>query len=1048
MLSRTHILIAAAAASTGIFPVSAEESGAKLSYTLDSQSFVTIVIEKDDGTRVRNLVACAKREVGENSEIWDGLDDSGHPVPPGRYRWCGISHDEISSHFQGAFYSPGNPPWLTNPVVQWNMRAGSAGGWLSDHAEPLCVHAAGDKIFIGAKIAEAGHSLIEIGTDFKKSWGSLWFSTSGADAVAVDNGIIYVAGEKGWMGDKLAVHRVSLDKHSFVPNPPAVKRSDAAFVQESSKDFTGIRGMAVTDKYIVLSLSDKARLALFGKETAAFVRDVRLAEPGGLAKNSDGAMFAVSGNKIVKADLEKGTLADIVTMELQKPSCLAVDINGDIYVTDSAPSEQCVKVFSADGKFLRTIGTKGGRREGAFDRNAMGYPMGIAIDSKGRIWIAEHDFLPKRVSVWSKEGELIKDFIGPPHYGGGGSVEPKRKMKQSSLGWIMPDSVAKTRAFYKGMVFEIRPWPTAAELVAVAFRPEEHEDLPVVVSEGAIPQHALWRGDKLYLVTDQDYGIPGSIVGELVGDHLLPRAILGTVAGLKKAWKEKQAAFVANLAEEKIDDNAIFLWSDKDEDGMAEPAEISLLKDFISYAPIWRARVGQNLELHAVGKESIIRIPPKEDSESLEYDFANSAVVPLPKSVKLGISALASDRQGNFILNLGGGGNQGDKANMLMGLSPDGTVRWTYPNPFPANWHSSPRPKIGDIQHTLNVEGFASVNGFDADVFQLNGNKGVRYLFTCDGLFICQLFGDMRTTPAMQSVTSVKVGDRLDQYSLCDECFYGWFGEAPDGRIMQIEGKDSCNLLEVRGLETLVRMPGGEIILETKGEAESANSASKDEVVKAICSPQWKWYENAKYPIPPDNPVANFAVAFSREALIVHIEVKDDSPFMNSGEDFKTLFKTGDAIDLRLALDPKQHPDRKELAAGDVRILVANFNGKPAAVLYRFVVPGTSEEAKSKFSSPTGTAVVDSVTIMKNVSTAIAKDSGAYTAEITIPWKELGLSAAPRGILRGDVGVIMSDSAGTINVARYYHFDQKSQVTVDLPSETCVDPSQWGRIEF
>jgi hypothetical protein len=124
------------------------------------------------------------------------------------------------------------------------------------------------------------------------------------------------------------------------------------------------------------------------------------------------------------------------------------------------------------------------------------------------------------------------------------------------------------------------------------------------------------------------------------------------------------------------------------------------------------------------------------------------------------------------------------------------------------------------------------------------------------------------------------------------------------------------------------------------------------------------------------------------------------------------------------------------------------MNGKPTAVLYEFVVTGIADAEKSKFVSPVGMYVVDEIKVLEKVRVNIKKGTKSYSAKIIIPWKELGLSEVPDGIIKGDVGVIMSDSAGTRNVARYYYYDQNSQVVSDLPSEAKVDPSQWGNLEF
>jgi len=81
------------------------------------------------------------------------------------------------------------------------------------------------------------------------------------------------------------------------------------------------------------------------------------------------------------------------------PQCLALDADGNIYVTDSESGK--IFVFNADGKYQRAIGSlKGG--EGYFKR-----PTGIAVDSTAkRIYIT--DTLRDKVYVLDLDGSVLK----------------------------------------------------------------------------------------------------------------------------------------------------------------------------------------------------------------------------------------------------------------------------------------------------------------------------------------------------------------------------------------------------------------------------------------------------------------------------------------------------------------------------------------------------------------------------------------------------------------------------------------------------------------
>ena len=86
------------------------------------------------------------------------------------------------------------------------------------------------------------------------------------------------------------------------------------------------------------------------------------------------------------------------------PQGVAVDKNGDVYVTDTMNDR--VEIFDADGKFISTFG-RNGDGPGSFAR-----PKGIAVDSDGHIWVA--DEMQDRLQVFNREGQVLT-YIGTGH---------------------------------------------------------------------------------------------------------------------------------------------------------------------------------------------------------------------------------------------------------------------------------------------------------------------------------------------------------------------------------------------------------------------------------------------------------------------------------------------------------------------------------------------------------------------------------------------------------------------------------------------------------
>jgi DNA-binding beta-propeller fold protein YncE len=94
---------------------------------------------------------------------------------------------------------------------------------------------------------------------------------------------------------------------------------------------------------------------------------------------------------------------------LVAPQCVAVDVQDNVYVTDSETGK--IFVWDAKGNFTRTIGSlKYG--EGFFKR-----PTGIAVDSAaGRIYVS--DTLRNKIYVMDMQGSVLQ-MIGKPGSGEG-----------------------------------------------------------------------------------------------------------------------------------------------------------------------------------------------------------------------------------------------------------------------------------------------------------------------------------------------------------------------------------------------------------------------------------------------------------------------------------------------------------------------------------------------------------------------------------------------------------------------------------------------------
>ncbi len=162
-----------------------------------SHELFSVVVDDQAGARVRNLVAMgdatalgkAAADGGQRTVTvsWDGLNDTGDPVPTGTYRARGLSLPKLRATFDYAWYNPGSPPWLGYPNSGW-------GGDHSGQTGIACVPAEANSpwhVIITGEIGEGGDSVFALDQagnkvfGFKRGWG-------GSRQVAIDNGLAYL----------------------------------------------------------------------------------------------------------------------------------------------------------------------------------------------------------------------------------------------------------------------------------------------------------------------------------------------------------------------------------------------------------------------------------------------------------------------------------------------------------------------------------------------------------------------------------------------------------------------------------------------------------------------------------------------------------------------------------------------------------------------------------------------------------------------------------------------------------------------------------------
>ena len=219
-------------------------TGIPIELKLQQGGQVTLVIEDDEGRRVRNLISQDPMPAGRHTVWWDGLDDRGRDpdaarhsvfhipgriVEPGQYTVRGLIHPEIDLVYRMTPYTNGKPPWRTKD---------HASEWLTNHSAPSDViflpsgvgplrdgkpTSEGGQIVVCSRVAEGGSGLAWLDMNGDKRWGQHWLGGvwTAASHLAVDRGRRPVPGVYGyaaasWPGDYYSDYKSELRLHKLV----------------------------------------------------------------------------------------------------------------------------------------------------------------------------------------------------------------------------------------------------------------------------------------------------------------------------------------------------------------------------------------------------------------------------------------------------------------------------------------------------------------------------------------------------------------------------------------------------------------------------------------------------------------------------------------------------------------------------------------------------------------------------------------------------------------------------------------------------------------
>ncbi|MBD3265972.1 hypothetical protein GF373_04825 [bacterium] len=1043
--------------------------GIPVTFKIEQPGYVTLVIENAEGKRIRNLIQDTWFEAGTHTIYWDGYDQGEHWVHPpkepgsnkkaqlynihrervesGTYYLRGLIHADIELQYNMAVQSPGSPPWHTPD---------HSGAWLADHTPPLDAlflpqgspYASVPQILFCASTGECGHSLMWLNEKGEKIYGKK-MGWDGGYALAQD---------KGKQGDE-TVHAYSLALRKgtlrlFALNMDGTHAMAYSQKLEGAYDRRSGLSLAVLNQIAVISLPLDDRLLFVDLRQQKKIGTAVIDAPRGLLYHEkNNKLFIVSKSRVYRCDVDwdRARLGDrqvFIKHHLVEPNQLEMDQEGNWYVSDWGEHHQ-VKVFDSEGRFLRAIGQPGGKQFGYYDERRMHYPNGMAVDKQGRLWVAECDYAPKRISVWDTEnGQLAKAYYGPPRYGGGGHIDPKDR----------------TRFYYpsglQGMEFTL-DWATGTSKPKAIYALEGE-------SITRVPSTPVYVDGRQYLINT--YNGPHRFKTTDGGVFLYENGIAHCVARVGGIGRKALGPMLDTFRQtdpalaQKMD--AIFqgnekgqfcIWSDVNRDKIPQANEIQGM--FLGEKPVKRfhGNVGLGTDL-SIFTTAGAYIPPPTFTED---------GVPVWDLTRLEFFCDTTDNLSDIIHTSDGyfiymSGHYGGPLQAFK----NGKRMWLY---HAQKGRHAPAPRFpGNLTNITRVMGPSFRPPGEAGVtWAVATNEGSIHLLTSDGLFITDVGGDIRTHPLLR-LREARQGMIIDDYSFNDEHFWPSVRQTEDGTIYVVAGKEFSGIFEILHLNSVRRLPRKQFTVNQAMLAGIAETRVEKPYEKEIKSMAVR--ELAKNPVVDghvdDWPREAWVTIDGRRSIQGALAWRDNNLYAawrtgrpellnnNASDGWAYAFATGGGLDIMLRTDPeaKTPPKRghKErfapTAMGDLRLFITRL-GDPNTgdvLAVRYVQNGKDWEGEPiLFDSPVGETQFDAV---KNVSgqVKLAQQGGVF--EAAIPLSLLGWDELKSIRTRGDIGILLGDPSGTR--LRLYWNNKTTGIVSDIPSEAVLQPNEWGILAF
>ena len=955
---------------------------------------LSVNIVGENGEVIRDIAGGMEVQPGKATVYWDGHDQWGFALKPGKYHWGAYLSHGLKARLVGFVGSSGNPPYPTEDVTS---------GWGGDEGLPSVVAADESGIYFGWHAAEAQRQIVKIDYEGTTLWRKSPFVLGAGKLLALTSNGKYLFAVYGGVSPRLT--RLSAATGLFVlfgneagkggtvpimdGTTPVKPPADSLPVQggyngmgSKSSPLDGTEpeclGIAATETEVFAAIYSKNIIQVLDVETGQPTRTLDCPAPRGLTLDAQGNLYAVSFGvnqpaQIVRFKGVTGAATPMITSGLVAPYGVAVDRAGQITVTDEGKSQQ-VKTFSPDGKLVRTLGKEGGRPwAGTYDPTSYRDPSVIVADNKGGLVLAETS-IPKIFNrIEASSGKTISRWFGWPNYGVANFGDAENPM--TSYYPFLPEGLGRATVPAGGKVgYPDAYWDT------------EIEGVGKLMYRNNIPEVRILSNGRKYLISD----INPHIVCLIDGDNLLPVGTINVGAMIDPSLPASRPPKMIPT---------IDVWIDRNGDHKPQPEESTSLTS-IGGAPLvriqaqmlsmWLDQDGNAYLLTAANK--VLKIP------SLGFE-ENGAIRWAPEKAYYAVPAvLPSLLNKNFPGRVGmAGGRTDSKGNIytclsvtVPGLTPDlaAKIQAMYPNIPPSQWCAYATPALAKqlmegLGHTAesNIAKFAKY-GPDGKLLWIAGRKataaakpgeiyhfwtigglvddnyitgcsewGPISFYTSDGFYVDTLMNDPATLPPAGPYTfsSETFSGRVQAFNKLGKVY-----AYAQGGIYAVDGFDDH--LKVSGERRLHGTVELDKVYETAEAPALAAASLQIAPVSGDVAQAATW---SSVPVSTlklgSATLATAQVGYDKTNLYAKLHVVDGTPLQNGGDDPNVIFKSGDVVGLDLGpLGVRSKP-----VLGDLRILAARMQGQNRLIAMK-PLSAQVKKPQSYYTQASGTTLVAS----------------------------------------------------------------------------------------